>query len=85
MGLDRLILPDVQEGLEGRRLGESAMAAALGPVAGISINALKGLQEMSEGRYQRGLESMAPSMLRGPLRARRYETEGVKYKTGIVV
>jgi len=55
VGLDRLILPDVQEGLEGQRLGESAMAAALGPVAGIGINTLKGLQEMSEGRYQRGL------------------------------
>lgn len=85
VGLDRLILPDVQEGLEGQRLGESAMAAALGPVAGIGINVLKGLQDMSEGRYQRGLESMAPSALRGPLKALRYETEGVKDKSGIVV
>lgn len=85
VGLNQLILPDVQEGLEGQRLGESAMAAALGPVAGIGINALKGLQEMSEGRYQRGLETMAPSVLRGPLKAWRYETEGVKDKTGIVV
>lgn len=55
------------------------------PVAGIGINALKGLQEMSEGRYRRGLETMAPSVLRGPLKAWRYETEGVKDKTGIVV
>ncbi|MFG0675873.1 PLxRFG domain-containing protein [Delftia sp. WSY_7] len=85
VGLNQLILPDLQEGLEGQRLGESAMAAALGPVAGIGINALKGLQEMSEGRYQRGLETMAPSVLRGPLKAWRYETEGVKDKTGIVV
>lgn len=85
VGLDKLIFPDVQEGLEGQRLGESAMAAALGPVAAIGINALKGLQEMSEGRYQRGLETMAPSVLRGPLKALRYETEGVKDKTGIVV
>jgi len=61
------------------------MAAALGPVAGIGINVLKGLQDMSEGRYQRGLESMAPSALRGPLKALRYETEGVKDKSGIVV
>ena len=47
-------LPDVQEGLEGQRLGESAMTAVLGPVAAIGVNALKGLQEMSEGRYARG-------------------------------
>lgn len=85
VGLDKLIFPDVQEGLEGQRLGESAMTAALGPVAGIGINVLKGLQEMGEGRYARGLESMAPSVLRGPLKAWRYETEGVKDKTGIVV
>ncbi|WP_270175209.1 PLxRFG domain-containing protein [Diaphorobacter sp. ED-3] len=85
VGLDKLIFPDVQEGLEGQRLGESAMTAALGPVAGIGINVLKGAQEMSEGRYARGLEAMAPSVLRGPLKAWRYETEGVKDKTGIVV
>ncbi|WP_051237547.1 PLxRFG domain-containing protein [Ottowia thiooxydans] len=85
VGLDKLIFPDIQEGLEGQRLGESAMAAALGPVAGIGINALKGLQEMSHGRYQLGLEAMAPSFLRGPLKAFRYETEGVKDKTGIVI
>lgn len=85
VGLDRLILPDVQEGLEGQRLGESVMAAALGPVAGIGINALKGLQEISAGRYQRGLEAMAPSVLRGPLKAWRYGEEGVRDKSGIVV
>ncbi|GAB2531913.1 PLxRFG domain-containing protein [Simplicispira piscis] len=85
VGLDKLIFPDVQEGLEGQRLGESAMAAALGPVAGIGINVLKGVQDMIEGRYARGLEAMAPSVLRGPLKAWRYETEGVKDKSGIVV
>ena len=85
VGLDKLIFPDVQEGLEGQRLGESAMAAALGPVAGIGINALKGLQLMGEGQYQRGLEAMAPSVLRGPLKSVRYGDEGVRDKSGIVV
>lgn len=85
VGLDRLIFPDIQEGLEGQRLGESAMAAALGPVAGIGINALKGVQDMSEGRYLRGLESIMPTALRAPLKAWRYGTEGVLDKSGIVV
>jgi len=85
VGLDRLIFPDVQEGMEGQRLAESAMTAALGPVAGIGVNVLKGVQEMSQGRYLRGLEAMAPSVARGPLKAWRYESEGVKDKTGIVV
>ena len=85
VGLDKLIFPDIQEGLEGQRLGESAMTAALGPVAGIGINVLKGVQEMGEGRYLRGLETMAPSVARGPLKAWRYGDEGVRDKTGIVV
>ena len=76
IGLDRLIFPDIQEGLEGQRLGESAMAAALGPVAGIGVNFLKGVQDMGEGRYLRGLESMMPTALRAPLKAWRYGTEG---------
>ena len=61
------------------------MTAALGPVAAIGVNALKGVQEMSEGRYARGLETMAPTVLRGPLKAFRYGTEGVKDKSGIVI
>ncbi len=85
VGLDKLIFPDVQEGLEGQRLAESAMTAALGPVAGIGINVLKGMQEMGEGRYLRGLETMAPSVARGPLKAWRYGDEGVRDKTGIVL
>jgi hypothetical protein len=85
VGLDKLILPDIQEGLEGQRLGESAMAAALGPVAGIGINVLKGLQDMGDGHYLRGLEGMMPAALRGPLKAFRYGTEGVKDKSGISI
>jgi len=82
VGLDRLILPDVQEGLEGQRLGESAMAAALGPVAGIGIGVLKGLQQMADGNWAKGLEAMAPAALRGPLKALRYAEEGAIDKSG---
>lgn len=85
VGLDRLILPDVQEGLEGQRLGEAAMTAALGPVAGIGVNMLKGLQQISEGQFERGLESMLPTALRGPLKAVRYANEGVQDKSGISI
>lgn len=85
VGLNQLIFPDIQEGLEGQRLAESAMTAALGPVAGIGVNVLKGMQEISKGQYQRGLESMLPSFLRAPAKAFRYGTEGVKDKSGVVI
>ena len=85
VGLDKLILPDIQEGLEGQRLGESVMAAALGPVAGIGINVTRGMQEISEGHFGRGLETMMPAAFRAPLKALRYEMEGAKDKTGVMI
>jgi hypothetical protein len=85
IGLDRLILPDIQEGLEGQRLGESAMAAALGPVAGIGINMLKGSQLISEGHFKLGLEAMLPAVLRGPMKTYRFGTEGNIDKSGVAI
>lgn len=85
VGLDKLILPDIQEGLEGVRLAESIMASALGPVAGIGINVARGAQKIGEGNWARGLEDMMPSALRGPLKALRYAQEGAIDKTGIPI
>lgn len=85
VGLDRLILPDVQEGLEGQRLAESAMTAALGPVAGIGVNILKGVQDMGNGQFGRGLEGMLPSAVRNGVKAIRYANDGAKDKSGIVI
>lgn len=85
VGLDKLILPDVQEGLEGQRLAESALGAAAGPVFGIGVNVLKGLQKMSEGDFRRGFEDMAPSAIRGLIKAQRYGDEGAVDKSGIEI
>lgn len=63
VGLDNLIMPDLQEGLEGQRLAESAMAAALGPVAGIGVNVLRGVQNMAEGEYRCGTALFARGTL----------------------
>jgi len=85
VGLSNLIFPDLQEGLEGQRLAESAMASALGPVAGIGVNVLRGLQDIADGDYLRGLEGMMPSFLRGPIKSIRYGADGVVDRSGIVV
>ena len=85
VGLDRLILPDVQEGLEGQRLAESAMTGALGPVAGIGVNVLRGIQDMSNGQFARGLEGMLPAAVRNGAKAVRYANEGAQDKSGIVI
>lgn len=85
VGLDRLIFPDVQEGLEGQRLWESAATQALGPVGGIFGGLLKGLDLMSDGHYQLGLEAMLPAVLRQGVKSIRYATEGAQDKTGVVI
>lgn len=85
VALDRLILPDVQEGLEGQKWAEALMVQAIGPVGGIFTGAAKGLQSMSEGKYGRGLEEMMPVALRNPIKALRYAEEGSVDKSGVVI
>jgi len=85
VGLDKLILPDIQEGLEGARAAESWMTAALGPVAGIGVSATKGLGKIAEGQYLRGLEDMLPVSLRNPVKALRFARDGVQDKSGIPI
>lgn len=85
VGINNLIFPDVQEGIEGKRWAESAMSAALGPVAGIGMNVAKGTQEISEGHHLRGIESMLPVFLKNFAKTYRYSEEGVQDKTGVSI
>ncbi len=85
VALNRLILPDVREGLEGQKWAESMMVAALGPVGSIFTGTVKGLQEMSEGQHQRGLESMLPVALRNIVKSIRFSEEGSIDKSGVVI
>ncbi|WP_336929338.1 PLxRFG domain-containing protein [Acinetobacter tandoii] len=85
VGINNLLLPDVQEGLEGKRWAESAMAGALGPVAGIGLNVAKGAQEISEGHNLRGVETMLPVFLKNFAKTYRYGEEGVQDKTGVSI
>jgi N12 class adenine-specific DNA methylase len=84
VGLNSLLLPDVQEGLAGAPLAESYLTGLLGAVAGMAVNASKGVYTIAHnGDWQRGLEEMMPAFLRGPLKTLRYAQEGIKDKTGI--
>ncbi|WP_166739058.1 PLxRFG domain-containing protein [Alkanindiges illinoisensis] len=85
VGLDHMIFPDTQEGLEGQRWAESFASGALGPVAGIGMNLAKGASQIADGDWAHGLESMAPAALRGPLKALRYEQEGAIDKSGVSI
>ena len=85
VGLDSLILPRTQDGLEGQRLGENILAGLAGPVAGIGISAAKGVDQYKDGQKMQGIENMIPKALRDPLKAYRYATAGNVDKSGIEI
>ena len=85
VGINNLLLPDIQEGLEGKKWWDSAASAALGPIGGIGANVAKGAQEISEGHNLRGVESMLPVFLKNFAKTYRYADEGVQDKTGISI
>jgi len=85
VGINNLLLPDTQEGLEGKKWWDSAASAALGPIGGIGANIAKGAQEISEGHNLRGVESMLPVFLKNFAKTYRYADEGVQDKTGVSI
>ena len=85
VSIDNLIIPQTREGLEGESQAQAVMTAALGPIGGIFVNILKGFKEISDGHGMRGVETMSPTFMRGPLRAMRFAEEGAQDKTGVSI
>ena len=85
LGLNQLIFPDIQDGLEGKKWAESLVVGSTGAVVGAGIGAADGVQKILDGRYMEGLESMLPVAIRNPLKAVRYATDGQVDKSGIMV
>ncbi|ENU16724.1 PLxRFG domain-containing protein [Acinetobacter lwoffii] len=85
VGINNLLLPDVQDGLQGKDFSDAMVMSALGPVVGILTNTFKGLEELKDGYGMRGVETMSPVFLRSPLRSIRYATEGSIDKTKVVI
>lgn len=85
LGLNQLIFPDIQDGLEGKKWAESLVVGSTGAVVGAGIGAADGVQKILDGRYMEGLESMLPVAIRNPLKAVRYATDGQVDKSGITV
>ena len=85
VGLNNLIIPDVQDGLEGADWAKAMQSALLGPVVGISTNAVKGMQEINNGDYGRGIETMLPVVLKNAMKSMRFANEGVLTKNKDVI
>lgn len=85
VGLNNLIFPDVQDGLEGADWAKAMQSALLGPVVGIGTNIAKGFQEINDGDYGRGIETMLPVVLKNAMKSMRFANEGVLTKNKDVI
>ncbi|WP_111894274.1 PLxRFG domain-containing protein [Acinetobacter sp. MB5] len=85
VGLNNLIFPDVQDGLEGADWSNAYTAALLGPVAGIGTNIAKGMQQIGDGNLGRGIETILPVALKNGMKAYRFGNEGVLTKDKQVI
>lgn len=78
VGLGDLWVRAPQAEKEGRDLVEAWMLTLLGPVAGYAGNIGTAVKAFDEGKVGRGLEAMLPKFIAAPIKASRYEAEGVK-------
>lgn len=78
VGLGDLWIRSPQAEKEGRDQVEAWMLTLLGPVAGYIGNMGTAAQAFSEGKTARGLEAMLPKFIASPIKAMRFETEGVR-------
>lgn len=78
VGLGDLWIRAPQKEAEGRDLVEAWMITLLGPVAGYAGQMGTAAKAFEEGKFARGVEAMLPKFLASPLKAIRYESEGVR-------
>lgn len=78
VGLGDLWIRGPQKEAEGRDLVEAWLISLLGPVAGYAGQMGTAAKAFEEGKFARGVESMMPKFISAPLRAYRYNDEGVR-------
>ncbi len=78
VGLGDLWIRAPQAEKEGRDLVEAWMLTLLGPVAGYAGNIGTAVKAFDEGKVGRGLEAMLPKFIASPIKAMRYDSDGVK-------
>jgi len=86
VGLGELWVRSPQRDMEGKALALHYLEQAAGPVVGIGVTALQGLETMQRpGQFWRGAESLVPKFMRDMAKAARYTGEGVLNMRGDVV
>lgn len=80
------LLPAGDIDLSSRSGAEATMAAVMGgPLGGLSLRALDGINLMKSGDYYKGLEQLMPTGISSVMRAYRIADDGVTRRNGDVV
>jgi len=85
VSLNNLFFREMPAGVEGRDYANRVLINALGPMAAMLSEGFEGVQEISEGRYQKGAERLMPKALKDMSKAIRYMEEGVTNRRGDVI
>lgn len=81
-GLGDLWWRSPKEGAEGDDLTFHYLQQAAGPVLGIGVSAVRGLRSFADGDIQRGIEAMAPKVIKDLAKAERQAREGERTRNG---
>ena len=82
VSLNELWLRSPNRDLEGKELAGYWLEQAAGPVVGIGINGMRGVDLMTDGQIYRGFETVVPKFVRDVMRGWRYSEEGVRSLRG---
>lgn len=82
VGMRELWFREADREVEGRDAASQLIGNAMGPMAGIVENLAVGAQLIGEGHVYRGIEKMAPKVLRDLLKSGRYASEGAQTLKG---
>ena len=82
VSLDGLWIRSPGRDLEGREVAAYWGGQLLGPMFGMAGNTMAGISMISEGKVQRGVETMLPKGIKDGFKALRYAEEGVNNYRG---
>ena len=82
LGLNNLWFRDSKKNEDWSGWFQSALVDTLGPFVGLGVNATRAMDLLNQGHTQRAIETILPGLVKSPLVAYRYGTEGAKTLSG---
>lgn len=76
--------PTLRSDKDGRELGMEILATAMGPAVGLGLDMFEGMSYFAKGDFLKGTEKMIPKWVADPVKAYRFNEEGITTRKGVV-